>query len=151
MKPRPFRNQHKEMKMKVLKLLLLTVSLICSQGAFAHSDEYLDTQMAPHGGQLRMAGAQHYELLVEPDEVKVYLTDHAGVRIASEGATGVAVVLSGKTKVSLKLQPAGGNMLRGVGKFALTPDLKVAVSITLPGQAAQQASFTPMKKMKAGK
>lgn len=134
--------------MKVLKLFLLAVFLICSQGALAHSDEYLDTQMAPHGGQLRMAGSQHYELLVKPDEVNVYLTDHAGVRITSEGATGVAVVLSGQAKVSVKLQPAGDNMLRGIGKFALTPDLKVAVSITLPGQAAQQANFTPMQKKK---
>lgn len=135
--------------MKVLKLFLLAVSLICSQGALAHSDEYLDMQVAPHGGQLRMAGSQHYELLVKPDEVKVYLTDHDGVRIGSEGATGVAVVLSGKAKVSMKLQPAGDNMLRGTGKFALTPDMKVVVSITLPGQVVQQARFTPMKKMKA--
>lgn len=135
--------------MKALKLFLLAVTLICSQGAFAHSDEYLDTQMAPHGGQLRMAGSQHYELLVKPDEVKVYLTDHAGVRISSVGATGMAVVFTGEAKVSIKLQPAGDNMLRGVGKFALTPDLKVTVSITLPGQSAQQANFTLMKKMKA--
>jgi hypothetical protein len=104
--------------------------------------------MAPHGGQLRMAGSQHYELLVKPDEVKVYLTDHAGVRIGSEGATGVAVVLAGKAKVSIKLQPAGDNMLRGVGKFALTPDLKVEVSIALPGQDPRQARFTPMRKIK---
>jgi hypothetical protein len=136
------------MKMKVLKLFLLAVSLICSQGALAHSDEYLDTQTAPHGGQLRMAGPQHYELLVMPDEVRVYLTDHAGVRIGSEGATGVAVVLAGKAKVSIKLQPAGDNMLRGVGKFALTPDLKVEVSIALPGQDPRQARFTPMRKIK---
>lgn len=134
--------------MRILKLLLLALTLIGSQGAFAHSDEYLDAQMAPHGGQLRMAGAQHYELLVKPDEVNVYLTDHAGARIASAGATGVAVVFSGKAKTSIKLQPAGDNMFKGVGKFALEPDLKIVVSITLPGRAAQQASFTPMQKMK---
>lgn len=134
--------------MNVLKLLLLALTLVGSQGAFAHSDAYLDTQTAPHGGQLRMAGSQHYELLVMPDEIKVYLTDHAGARIASAGATGMAVVFSGKAKISIRLQPAGDNMFSGIGKFSMTPDLKVEVSITLPGQASQQASFTPMKKMK---
>ena len=135
--------------MKYLKSSLLAASLIFSQGAFAHSDEYLDTQAAPHGGQLRMAGMQHQELVVKPNEVTVYLTDHAGTKLDSKGATGTAVVLSGKAKASVKLQPAGDNVLKGTGKFDLAPDMKVVVSIALPGQAAEQARFTPLQKLKA--
>lgn len=135
--------------MKYLKLSLLAASLIFSQGTFAHSDEYLDTQTAPHGGQLRMAGLQHYELVVKPNEVTVYLTDHAGTKLVSKGVTGTAVVLSGKTKASVKLQPSGDNVLKGAGKFGLAPDMKVVVSISMPGQAAQQARFTPLQKAKA--
>lgn len=135
--------------MKYLKLSLLAASLIFSQGAFAHSDEYLDVQAAPHGGQLRMAGMQHYELVVKPNEVIVYLTDHAGTKLDSNGATGTAAVLSGKAKASVKLQPAGDNVLKGAGKFGLAPDMKVVVSISMPGQAAQQARFTPLQKAKA--
>ena len=134
--------------MKYLKSSLLAASLFFSQGALAHSDEYLDTQSAPHGGQLRMAGAQHHELVVKPNEVTVYLTDHAGTKLDSKGASGTATVLSGKAKATLKLQPAGDNVLKGAGKFDLAPDMKVAVSITLPGQAAEQARFTPMQKTK---
>lgn len=134
--------------MHYLKLLFLTLSLILSQGAFAHSDEYLDTQTAPHGGQLRMAGMQHYELVVKPNEVTVYLSDHAGTKIPSNAAAGTATVLSGKDKASVKLQPAGDNVLKGAGKFGLAPDMKVVVSITLPGQSAEQARFTPLQKTK---
>ncbi len=135
--------------MKYLKSSLLAASLIFSQGAFAHSDEYLDIQAAPHGGQLRMAGMQHYELVVKDNEVTVYLTDHAGTKLDSKGVTGTAAVLSGKAKASVKLQPAGDNVLKGAGKFDLAPDMKVVVSIALPGQAAQQARFTPLQKAKA--
>lgn len=134
--------------MKYLKLSLLAASLIFSQGAFAHSDEYLDTQAAPHGGQLRMAGMQHYELVVKPNEVTVYLTDHAGTKLDSKGVAGTATVLSGKDKASVKLEPAGDNMLKGAGKFGLAPDMKVVVSIAIPGQAAEQARFTPLQKSK---
>lgn len=134
--------------MHYLKLSLLTLSLIFSQGAFAHSDEYLDTQTASHGGQLRMAGIYHYELVVKDNEVTVYLTDHAGAKLDSKGATGTATVLSGKAKASVKLQSAGDNVLKGAGKFSLSPDMKVVVSITLPGQAAEQARFTPLQKTK---
>lgn len=134
--------------MKYLKLSLLAVSLIFSQGAFAHSDEYLDTQTAPHGGQLRMAGIYHYELVVKANEITVYLTDHAGTKIPSNAAAGTATVLSGKDKASVKLQPAGDNVLKGAGKFGLAPDMKVVVSIALPGQSAEQARFTPLQKTK---
>ena len=129
-----------------LKLSLLTLSLIFSQTVLAHTDEYLDTQTAPHGGQLRMAGMQHYELVVKPNEVTVYLTDHAGTKIPSKGATGSATVLSGKNKTAVKLIPADDNVMKGAGKFNLAPDMKLVVSITLPGQAAEQARFTPLQK-----
>lgn len=134
--------------MKYLKSSLLAASLIFSQGAFAHTDEYLDTQAAPHGGQLRMVGVQHYELVVKPNEVTVYLTDHAGAKLATKGASGTATVLSGKTKASVKLLPTEDNVLKGTSKFELAPDMKVVVSIALPGQAPQQARFTPLQKTK---
>ena len=132
--------------MRYLKLSALTLALIFSQGALAHTEEYLDTQTAPHGGQLRMAGMQHYELVVKPNDVTVYLTDHAGTKQPSKGASGTATILSGKTKATVKLIPAGDNIMKGAGKFGLAPDMKVVVSITLPGQAAEQARFTPLQK-----
>ena len=134
--------------MKYLKSLLLAISLIFSQGAFAHSDEHLDTQTASHGGQLRMAGIYHYELVVKDNEVTVYLTDHAGTKQPSTGASGTATVLSGKSKAAIKLVPAADNVLKGAGKFSLSPDMKVVVSIAMPGQAAEQARFTPLQKIK---
>lgn len=130
--------------MKYLKSSLLAISLIFSQGAFAHSDEYLDTQTASHGGQLRMAGIYHYELVVKDNEVTVYLTDHAAAKLASQGATGTATVLSGKTRTTVKLAPAKENVLKGSGKFATAADMKVVVSVTMPGQPAQVARFTPL-------
>lgn len=132
--------------MRYLKLSALALALIFSQGALAHSEEYLDTQTAPHGGQLRMAGAYHYELVVKPNEVTVYLTDHAGTKQPSKGASGTATVLSGKSKAAIKLAPAGDNALKGAGKFSLSPNMKVVVSIAMPGQAAEQAHFTPLQK-----
>ena len=128
------------------KSALLMTLMILGQTASAHTDEFLDTQTAPHGGQLRMAGPYHYELVLKTNELTLYLTDHAGTKIASTGASGTAVVLSSKGKASIKLNPAGDNMIRGSGQFEAVPDMKIAVSIALPGQEAQQARFVPLKK-----
>ena len=128
------------------KSALFVSSLALTQMANAHTDEYLDTQTAPHGGQLRMAGPYHYELVLKKNELTFYLTDHAGTKIASTGASGTAVILSSKGKASIRLSPAGDNIIRGSGQFEAVPDMKVAVSIALPGQGAQQARFVPLKK-----
>lgn len=137
--------------MKYLKLSVLAASLIFSQGVLAHSDDFLDTQTAPHGGQLRMAGLYHFELMVAKDgkgekesPVTVYVTDHAGTSIATAGASGTVTILAGKLKATAALKPDGDNRLKGLAKYASTPDMKVVVSITLPGKQAEQARFTPL-------
>ena len=133
------------------KALLLSssaaLSLGLGQAASAHTDEYLDTVTAPHGGQLRMSGAYHFELVVKKNELVIYLTDHGKTPIPSAGASGSATLLSSKGKTRIKLAPAGDNVLRGTGPFETAPDLKVTVAITLPGQAAQSARFTPYRKL----
>ena len=84
-----------------IKTLILAAAssafMLASQPLLAHSDEYLDTQKAPNGGQLRMAGPYHFELVVSGDNkeakdspVVVHVTDHAGARVATAGATGTA-------------------------------------------------------------
>ena len=137
---------------KIFSITALVLgSLLAAGSALAHDDAYLDTQKAPHNGQLRMAGIYHFELVVDRSSaeakekpVTVYLTDHAGQKIPAAGATGSVTLLSGKTRTTVTLSPDGDNLLKGVGKYASTPDLKAIVSITPAGQAAAQARFTPL-------
>lgn len=113
--------------MKQLKTLLFSAAastlMLAGQVALAHSDEYLDTQKTPNGGQQRMAGIYHFELVVDKasketrdNPVIVYVTDHANAKIQTVGAGGMATILAGKQKVSVKLVPDGDNRLKGVGK-----------------------------------
>lgn len=141
--------------MKSLKAMIPVATLLAAlstgTAALAHSDEYLDTQKAPNGGQLRMAGVYHFELIVAKDSkeaknnpVVVYVTDHAGTKVSTIGAGGTVIILAGKAKATVPLAPDGDNRLKGVGKYASTPDMKAIVSITLAGKTAEQARFTPL-------
>lgn len=119
--------------------------------ALAHDDAYLDTVKAPHGGQLRMAGPIHLELVLskEPLDAKdkpiaIYVTDHASNKQSTTGATGTITILYGKTKVTAPLTPDGDNKLQAQAVYASTPDLKAIVSVTMSKQEAQQARFTPL-------
>lgn len=117
--------------------------------ALAHDDAYLATQKAPNGGQLRMAGPYHYELVTDrrtdaakASELVVFVTDHAGNPVSTQGAQGTVHVLAGKERSAVKLMPDGGNRMKGARAYAWTADAKVVVSITMPGAQTAQARFT---------
>lgn len=131
---------------KTLSTLLLAVCLGgLTPFAGAHTDEHLDQVKTPHQGQLRMAGAYHLELVVNDNALLVYVTDHGDQPLESKGLTATAVVLSGKDRVTVKLQPAGDNLLKGRGGFILDPKMKVTVTVK-HGSETAQATFHPMKK-----
>lgn len=129
---------------------LLTLAALGPGAAYAHDDTWLDAQHAPNGGQLRMAGPYHYELVVARDATAakdsplvVHVTDHAGAPVPTAGAAGSAIVQAGREKANITLQPDGANRMRGRGRYTAAAGMKVVVSITLAGARAQQARFTP--------
>ena len=144
--------------MKPMNAVIFTTALLAAAfatpAALAHADQVPDTRKAPNGGQLRVSGAYHLELVVARDSkeakdnpVVVYVTDHAGTKVSTVGAGGTATLLGGKAKASVTLAPDGDNRMKGVGKYASTPDLKAVVSITVAGKPAEQARFTPLAPM----
>ena len=137
---------------RITAILATAFSLaLGASAALAHDDATLDIMNAPHGGQLRMAGIYHFELVVVKDakgattnSVLVYVTDHVGQKIATTGAIATATLLTGKTKATTTLQPDGDNRLKGVAPYVSSPDLKAVVSVTLKGAQPEQARFTPL-------
>ncbi len=109
--------------------------------ALAHSNDYLDSTPAPHGGQVRMAGALHLELVVEPQTLVVHVTDHGGSAIATQGGSAKAIITSGKQRYVVILKPAGENQLRGSGDFKLGRYNAIQLMVALPDQPVARADF----------
>lgn len=107
----------------------MAVLLGWAGAAQAHSDTWFDTHATPHGGQVRMSGPYHLELMPQQDkdEVLVYVTDHGDTAIPTAGWTAQLVALSGGKKINIALKPAGANTLRGKGR--LPPDAQVVLSV----------------------
>jgi len=137
--------------MKRLTCLILAAALALPVAALAHTDEELDKRATPNGGQLRMAGSYHFELVLvrnsadaKDNPVVVYVTDHADQKVDTKGASGTVTVLGKFGKATVALKPDGDNRLRGVGRYASDADIKAVVSVTMAGQKAEQARFTPL-------
>lgn len=132
--------------MKLFKTTLFAASLLIAGYALAHTDEYLDSQPTPHGGQIRMTDAYHLELVVKDKELTVYLMDHGNEAQPSAGMTATATILSGETKTEVKLEPAEENLLKGTGDFKISDDMKVVLSVT---PAPLTVRYTPFQKPQA--
>ena len=132
---------------KLMATVLISVALAVSLPAGAHTEDYFDSIDAPHGGQMRMAGPYHLELVTKEKEIVLYVTDHSDRKISAEGGVGKAAFQVGKAKpkTSIKLEPAGDNTLKGTGDFSVTPETVIIVFLKLPDQQAQSARFTPLK------
>jgi hypothetical protein len=139
---------------KSMAMVLVSAALAVSLPAAAHTEEYFDSHAAPHGGQMRMAGPYHLELVSKEKEILLYVADHADNKISTEEGVGKAVIQAGKgkPKTTIKLEPAGDNILSGTGDFEVTPETIIVTFIKLPEQEAQSARFAPLKpKAKSGK
>jgi hypothetical protein len=132
-------------------LAIAAVLMSVANGTFAHDDATLDKLVGPNGGQLRMAGAYHFELVVAKDSkeakdnlVTVYLTDHGEKKVPAAGTTGTATILAAKSKITVALAPSGDNKLTGIGRYVSDPQMKVVVSVTFANAKVEQARFTPL-------
>lgn len=131
--------------------LLVSATLIAPAPVLAHTDEYLATQQAPHGGQLRVAGPYHLELVVANESaasaekpVTLYVTDHAGTPVSTAGAGGTITLLGGGKKSTAKLVPSGDNALKARAVYATAPDLKAVVSVRMGDGTEAGARFEPL-------
>lgn len=131
--------------MRLFTSLLLLTCVFVSSLAWAHSDEYLDTVAAPHGGQLRMAGAFHFELVVTATALQLHVTDHAGKAVSTLGASGNAVTLGKAGKQTVALSPRSENVLEGTGTFDPAQPLKAVVTVSIPGHDPLTARFDTAK------
>ena len=136
--------------MHLLRTLIAAASLALAAPAFAHTDDWFDANPSPNGGQVRMAGPYHFELMPQQgkDGVLVHVTDHGDKKVATKGWKASAVILAGGKKTRVELKPGAGNTLTGKGALG-GADAKIVVSITDQGGKQYSARFTPGAAKKA--
>ena len=125
---------------------VLSLVLVLNIAPSFSADKHDHAKMGTNGGQVVDAGPYHLELVVNGQELTVYVLDEKNSKVSVEGAKASAIVMSGGGKTTISLTPAGGNALKGAGQFQAKEDIRVLLSLTLAGKGAQQARFTPLHK-----
>ena len=127
--------------------------ILCSTAAcnlWGHSNAALDAIVAPHHGQLRMAGPFHLELVLGPDQTKtattrvsLYVTDHSGAPAAIEGASAQVECAAGPDKASVHLRQLAPDAFVGQGMIPSSSQIACTVTLRMADATSWTASFTP--------
>jgi hypothetical protein len=124
-------------------LALALAFALAATAALAHDPQTLDRMPSPHGGQVRMAGPYHLELVLEPRQVTLHVMDHANREIAVAGGRATATFTASDESETVELLPTGRSTLGRAGEFPATPGVRVEVTIAIPGQGEWSTTFTP--------
>lgn len=133
--------------MKIIYRALSILIFLTPLTAHAHSNEYLDANpsLSVQGGQTRMAGPYHFELLTSEEQLTLYVTDHGGNPISVSGVSGEAIIINpDKSRSTIRFSEAGDNFLQGSGQFTLIETTDVWVSLSFPDQQVWKTKFTPL-------
>ena len=119
-----------------------TVAALAALALGSHSAIAADKHgHAPkHGGVVTEAGHMDIELLVKPDVVQLFFSDH-GKPVKLDGASAKVTLLAGTVKSEVALTPAG-DRLEAKGAFKPAAGVKAVAVITLPGKAPVTARFS---------
>ncbi|WP_027469037.1 hypothetical protein [Deefgea rivuli] len=119
---------------------LLLSSLWLTSLAHAHSDVPLK---AEYGGTIKEAAAGHQlEVTYSATALSLYIKDHDGKKLSSEGASAEIIVQQNNTNTPVQLKPSKGNALTAKGDFSQLSGAIVIVKYTMKGEKLEQARLT---------
>jgi hypothetical protein len=118
-----------------IRNLIVAAALLASAPALAHESK------GPNGGRVVDAGHYHVELVVQPAEVAVYLTDGADKPVTATGFKGTAMLVADGKPQRITLEPGAANQLTGKTTAALPADVKGAVQLTAPDGKTASGQF----------
>ena len=116
----------------------------------AHDPATLDSLPSVHGGQVRMAGPLHIELVIlgraaaqTERLVLVYLQNHMFEDVSSNGLKGIVRFLDGQRVTTVSLNPIEANGFSGRGAFDINPSVTAEISITDKDGQVWSATYSP--------
>jgi hypothetical protein len=122
---------------------VMLCTLLGAAPASAHTDDWFDKNPTPHGGQVRMSGPYHLEVVLEGANLIVYVTDHGDKKIPTANWKAHAVIMTDGKVSRAPLIADGDNRLRANGAIPAHKVLKLVVSVAPPAAQEYTARFTP--------
>ena len=92
-----------------------------------------------HGGKIVETPTRHIEIVAKDGVLELHVADEGMKPEDVKDAKASAAVLSEGKKVDVTLTPSAGNVLTGTGAFKAGKGTTIVVTLTMPGQAPEQA------------
>lgn len=117
------------MSRRRLLALFLALALPVHAGA-----QHAHDHKPKHGGLVKEASGQVYELAVSATAITVWVTDEADKPVGTAGAAGTLTLIDSGSRVEIGLAPAGDNRLAATGNFAPRKGMSALLKVTVGGK-----------------
>lgn len=123
-------------------LLPFAIAMVMNGLAWAHSESELAKRIPLHGGLLAAAGVYDVELVLKPDRVQVFVTDHRDKPVDIQGFTGTANLrMKGKKTQQVQLRVVEDDRLEGPAAIPIDAPVTVMIMLNI-GDMKQMVPYT---------
>ena len=121
---------------------MLTVPFLLSTGlAFAqHQHNHANTK-GPNGGKMQDVAGIHAELVVDDRTITIYALGEDSKPLNTKGYVGSVLIVSGGSRETVQLAPAGETALKGEAKSRFAPDAAITLLIKTDAGKSGQVKF----------
>lgn len=95
-----------------------------------------------HGGVVKEAGGFVYELVVNPAEIVVHVTDEADKPVPVRGSTAKVTLIDSGTRVEVPLVPGADNRHAATGTFPVKRGMSALLDIAVGGKPVAKLRYT---------
>lgn len=127
--------------MSIAMIAMCASLLVAASTTRAHDNTELAAHPGPNGGMVQMSGNFHLEVVLKPDAVNVWVTDHSDTPQKTQGAVATATIFSGAARVPVELRPAAENELHGSADLSQTRGVRVVIDLTMPNAKPLQIRY----------
>ena len=121
------------------KFMLAVACLLWAGAAVAQHSH--GNMKGPNGGKMQDVAGVHAELVVAGSGVTINIFDESNKPVSTKGYTGSALVVSGGTRETVQLAPAGDYALKGEAKAAIPASAVVTLVIKTAAGKSGQVKF----------
>ena len=125
-------------------LRFLVVAFMAAVPLTAVAQKHDHGGAGPNGGKMEFVAAAdiELELVVKGQTLQVYLYDDKETAMPVQGSEMTATVQNQGKRETIKLQPAGPNLMQGEASTSLGTGMRAIIAVKLPGKPVAQARFS---------
>jgi len=124
------------------RTLVLAAGVLFAAASAQAQHKHAHDHKPKHGGLIREAAGFVYELVANPTEIVVHVTDEADKPVPVRGSTARVTLIDSGTRVEVPLAAGDNNRHSATGSFPVKPGMSALLEVAVGGKPVARLRYT---------